>query len=139
MRQESPIPVRPEREHSTLERSAPNMESPKTPIDPGYAEYLQWRQRQNRPWYSKGWVWLLVALVALVAILWSMGSLGDAVRETAEATREQTGAIRDQTGVLQEQGRWLQHQLQGITEAIGALVNQVGDLIMMVQRNLSGN
>ena len=139
MSNQYPGPHRPER--PMPERSAPEERFPETHLDPEYSGNRVARRqlRRHRPWYSKGWIWLLFGVIAVVAVVWALSDIGEAVRATAAATREQTGAIVEQTNVLREQGRWVQSSLQDIQAGIAALVDRVGELIRAAERFISPN
>lgn len=118
--------------------------------DPVYPKYRAWRGERRRPWYSKGWVWLIAAALGVLVIALALGQVGNAVRSVAEVTGEQTEAMREQTDVireqteaireeadrLREQGRNLEALMQEIRLAIQSMGDQIQEAIQSLSQDL---
>lgn len=79
----------------------------------------------KKPWYSQGWLWLIVAVAGIAFIyLGFSGLIREAVNMNA-SIQGQTAAIREQTGVLGS----IKDNLNQITLAIKDAVIQIKETI----------
>lgn len=82
-------------------------------------------ESHRRPWYSRGWVWMIVVFICLGVIVVAIAGLTDQVANVSGSIREQTEELRRQSGILTT----LSHGISSITTAIQTGIDRIVDAI----------
>jgi hypothetical protein len=85
---------------------------------------------EKKPWYSQGWLWLIVAVAAIGTLIVGIVLLVGEVGGVGNAVKEQTGVIREQNGLLASINQSLQEMSTGLTRSL----QEMSDGIERIER-----
>ncbi|MEB1807031.1 MAG: hypothetical protein LPK26_06985 [Bacillaceae bacterium] len=86
------------------------------------------KEKNGKPWYNQGWLWLLVALLGIGGLFFGFSSLIDEIGTTNQVIQEQTKTINDQNNVL-----------HSINEGIHELTVTIKDAISTIKDSINGS
>ncbi|GAA0370243.1 hypothetical protein [Bacillus horti] len=90
------------------------------------------RERHRAPWYNRGWVWMIIVVVALFVLLIGFSWLTDGLGTVGESIDQQTEAIRDQTNVLETQNSLLANIRDGIQNLMQSIRDSVNQILAAI-------
>lgn len=102
-------------------------------FDPGEATQMEKIvprrvQTYKRPWHRQGWVWMIVVLIALIAVITAIGALSGQIANVNDAIREQTKELHQQNHILATIVHGIQRIETAITNGIDRIINAIGNL-----------
>ncbi|CAG7653252.1 hypothetical protein ACFQI7_30715 [Paenibacillus allorhizosphaerae] len=132
MNQDTNRPVRPEqeKERDMTTRWPFESEMPLPPRD-GYRPQpyaplpAETEPRRGKPWHSQGWLWLIVAVIAIGVMGAGLLMLAGEIGGIRSAIHEQTDVIREQNGLLND----LSAGLDRLTAAVSRVAEAVRDAV----------
>jgi ABC-type Fe3+ transport system permease subunit len=102
-------------------------------LDPREERYVQEEfprraEKHRRPWYNRGWVWMIIVLIALCAVVAAIGTISDRLADVNGSIREQTEELRRQTGILTALSHGVSRIVTAIQNGIDRIVDAVNGL-----------
>lgn len=83
------------------------------------------QEKNRKPWYNQGWLWLLVALLGIGVLFFGFSSLISEIGNTNQVIQEQTEAINEQNNVLHSINEGIQEITVTIQDAISSIKDSI--------------
>jgi hypothetical protein len=86
------------------------------------------KEEFRRPWYNKGWVWLIVAAVGMIILFFCLSGLTEETAKVNQSIQEQTSAIKEQSQIMHSIKEGMNDIVLAIKDAVIAIKESINDL-----------
>ncbi|WP_332692638.1 hypothetical protein [Halalkalibacter lacteus] len=83
--------------------------------------------RVRKPWYNKGWIWLIVAIIGIAVLFFGLSGITEEIANMNESIQAQTASIDEQNQVLQFLKEGMKDLTVAIQEAISTFEDSIND------------
>lgn len=93
-----------------------------------HSNYEARSEHTKKPWYNRGWVWLIVAFIGIGVIFFSLTALTQETANINESIQDQTAAIKEQSQILHSINDSINNVVIAIKDAVIAIKDTIYNL-----------
>jgi hypothetical protein len=93
-------------------------------------EYRSRNERNKKPWYNQGWVWLIVAVIGIGVVYFGFSALTQETANINESIKEQTALMKEQNQILSLLKGGLEEIAAAIKDAVIAIKDMIYNLFI---------
>jgi hypothetical protein len=90
------------------------------------------RKHQPQRWYQRGWLWLIVAVAAIIVLFLGLQAVAQGLNGVSGAIEEQTAVMEEQNGILDRIGLQLGQITAAISQGFQSLIAALKDIMVQV-------